>query len=79
MEDCYGKLAPAKSFTYKLILSQASGEPVDAANLSDLKVIVLLGDADHSPDVHVPSTYENYSPIWGATEGKPGGGRPGDI
>jgi hypothetical protein len=55
------------------------GEEVAAESLTDLKVFVLLGDADHSHDVHDESRFGNYDPLWGATAGKAGGGVPGDL
>ena len=47
-------------------------------SLPNLKVIVLLGDADHSQDLEISSTFTNYEPLWDATNTKVGGGRVGD-
>lgn len=57
---------------------RANGEPVPIESLPNLKVIVLLGDADHSQDLEVSSTFTNYEPLWDATNTKVGGGRVGD-
>ncbi|KAK5568307.1 hypothetical protein LTR43_005880 [Exophiala xenobiotica] len=67
----------AERLHWKIITS--NGEEVAAESLPDLKVFVLLGDADHSQDVHVESVFGNYEALWGATAGKAGGGAPGDL
>ncbi|KAK5431591.1 hypothetical protein LTR34_004710 [Exophiala xenobiotica] len=67
----------AERLHWKIITS--NGEEVAAESLPDLKVFVLLGDADHSQDVHVESVFGNYEAIWGATTGKAGGGVSGDL
>jgi len=60
------------------VVSQ-DGQLVAPEAIPDLKVFVLIGDADHSLDDHVQSLYSNYRPLWAVTQGKPGGGTQADL
>ncbi|CAM1508854.1 Fc.00g025930.m01.CDS01 [Cosmosporella sp. VM-42] len=53
-----------------------SGELIDTAELSDLKVFFAAGSAEHPGDPAKPSRFFDYSHHWEVTKDKVGGARP---